>query len=76
MCVSRRGVSLADGCVVALLRRLMLFWFTAGSFGVELLWYCILVCEYICCLLSPCQWEFAHHIPNSGKEFFFFFFLS
>ena len=23
-----------------------------SSFGVEFLWYCILVCEYLCCLLS------------------------
>ena len=45
-------MSRADGSVVASLSRLSMFGFTAGSFGVEFLWYCILVCEYLCCLLS------------------------
>ena len=39
VCVSQQGVSLADGPVVASLRRMLMFGFTAGSFGVELLWY-------------------------------------
>ena len=75
VCVSRQGVSPTDGPAVASLRRLLRFWVTVGSFGVKFLWYCILVCEYFCCLLSPRQWAFAHHVSNSGEEFFFLFVL-